>query len=166
MPRLAIGHTVPICACHWVSCCGVAFVKDKINIDIDIYLYLTQSPFPSTAVPGCFKTWNLESGGECARIILFYDFSIYNMLSVWGYVGRLYLYISKGLDKPSQKLSLEDCLVVSLFPVSGWIHDQMSCLSMLWFNLLLDILSLVFSTSGWAVWAGGVGVLIDTQVCL
>ena len=27
----------------------------------------------------------------------------------------------------------------------------MSCPSMLWFNLLLDILYLVFSTSGWAV---------------
>ena len=48
------------------------------------------------------------------------DNIIYDMLCVCeGYVGRLYLYIHKGLDKPSQKLSLEDCLVVSLLPASG-----------------------------------------------
>ena len=81
-------------------------------------IYITQSPFPPTVVPDCFKTWNLERGGECARIILFYD-----MLCVCeGYVGRLYLYIHKGLDKPSQRVEFGR-LFGSFTPSSFWLNS-------------------------------------------
>ena len=58
-----------------------------------IYVYIFNPvPIPIHGNARLFQDLKSWKGGECARIILFYD-----ILCVWGYVGKFYLYIPQGI---------------------------------------------------------------------